>query len=248
MDDASLSKTRWCRLFTHMAMIAVAIVSGCSTYIGTTSKSFLREAKENGDPNIRYVAYAKLGTPSVYENEAQKDEAIQLLTTKLREAKEPVAVRAVIVRSLGNLGDRRARHEIIKAANDVENAVIRVEACRALGKVGRPDDATLLARIMTVDKLEDCRIAAIEGLGLLKANDERIFGILIDGMENDDPAIRLECLRSLRAITGKDLGIDPAAWRRGLEPILKEMSTAASTTVPGAGAQAATPEKAVRPR
>jgi HEAT repeat protein len=248
MDDASLSKTRWCRLSTHMAMIAVAIVAGCSTYIGTTSKSFLREAKENGDPNIRYVAYAKLGTPSVYENEAQKDEAIQLLTTKLREAKEPVAVRAVIVRSLGNLGDRRARHEIIKAANDVENAVIRVEACRALGKVGRPDDATLLARIMTVDKLEDCRIAAIEGLGLLKANDERIFGILIDGMENDDPAIRLECLRSLRAITGKDLGIDPAAWRRGLEPILKEMSTAASTTVPGAGAQATTPEKAARPR
>ena len=76
-----------------------------------------------------------------------------------------MAVRAVIVRSLGNLGDRRARHEIVKAANDVENAVIRVEACRALGKVGLPEDATLLARIMTIDKLEDCRIAAIEGAG-----------------------------------------------------------------------------------
>jgi HEAT repeat protein len=246
MDDASLSKTRWCRLFTLMATIA--IVAGCSTYIGTTSKSFLREAKENGDPNIRYIAYAKLGTPSVYDSEAQKDEAIQLLVTKLREAKEPVAVRAVIVRSLGNLRDRRARHEIIKAANDVENAVIRVEACRALGKVGRPEDATLLARIMTVDKLEDCRIAAIEGLGLLKANDARIYGILLDGMENDDPAIRLECLRSLRAITGKDLGIEPAAWRRGLEPLLKEMSTATSTTVPSAPAQVTTPGKTTSPR
>ncbi len=84
MDDASLSKTRWCRLFRLTAMFAVAIASGCSTYIGTTSKSFLREARENGDPNIRYVAYAKLGTPSVYENEAQKDEAIQLLVTKLQ--------------------------------------------------------------------------------------------------------------------------------------------------------------------
>jgi HEAT repeat protein len=246
MDDASLSKTRWCRLFTLMATIA--IVAGCSTYIGTTSKSFLREAKENGDPNIRYIAYAKLGTPSVYDSEAQKDEAIQLLVTKLREAKEPVAVRAVIVRSLGNLRDRRARHEIIKAANDVENAVIRVEACRALGKVGRPEDATLLARIMTVDKLEDCRIAAIEGLGLLKANDARIYGILLDGMENDDPAIRLECLRSLRAITGKDLGIEAAAWRRGLEPLLKEMSTATSTTVPSAPAQVTTPGKTTSPR
>ena len=144
---------------------SVAAVAGCSTYIGTTSKSFLREAEENTDPNIRYVAYAKLGSPSIYENQGQKDEAVRMLIAKLEEAKEPVAVRAVIVRSLGNLGDHRARPEIIKAVNDFENAVIRVEACRALGKVGQPEDATMLARIMTVDKLEDCRIAAIEGLG-----------------------------------------------------------------------------------
>ena len=91
--------------------------------------------------------------------------------------------RAVIVRSLGNLGDRRARHEIVKAVNDVENAVIRVEACRALGKVGLPGGRQrLLARIMTIDKLEDCRIAAIEGLGLLKAKDARIYGVLLDGL------------------------------------------------------------------
>jgi HEAT repeat protein len=231
-----------------VATIAVAIVAGCTTNLGTTSKSFIREAREKRDPNVRYIAYAKLGTPSAYENEAQKDEAVRLLVSKLREGKEPVAVRAVIVRSLGRLGDRRARREIIKAANDVENAVIRVEACRALGKVGMPEDATLLARIMTVDKLEDCRIAAIEGLGILKAKDARIYGILFDGMENDDPAIRLECLRSLRAMTGKDFGIDPAAWRRGLEPLLREMSNAASTTVPGAPAQVTTSQKTASPR
>ena len=247
MDDASLSKTRWSRLFALASTIALAIPAGCSTYIGTTSKSFLHEARENVDPNIRYVAYAKLGSPSIYENAAEKDEAVQLLVTKLREAKEPVAVRAVIVRSLGNLGDRRARHEIVKAVNDVENAVIRVEACRALGKVGLPEDATLLARIMTVDKLEDCRIAAIEGLGLLKAKDARIYGVLLDGLEHDDPAIRFECLRSLRAITGKDLGVDPAAWRRGLEPMLREMATATSAEA-AAAVQATTPAKTGPPR
>jgi HEAT repeat protein len=224
MDDASLSKTRWPRLFALMASIASASVAGCSTYIGTTPKSFLREARENVDPNIRYIAFAKLGSPSIYDDRAQKDEAVQLLVNKLREAKEPVAVRAVIVRSLGNLGDQRARDEIIKAVYDVDNAVIRVEACRALGKVGLPEDATLLARIMTVDKLEDCRIAAIEGLGSLKAQDVRIYGILLDGMDNDDPAIRYECLRSLRTITDKDFGVEPAAWRKGLEPTLREMA------------------------
>jgi HEAT repeat protein len=247
MDDASLSKTRRCTLPTLMATVAIAFVAGCSTYIGTTPRSFLREARENVDPNIRYIAYAKLGTPSIYENEAQRDEAVKLLITKLKEAKEPVAVRAVIIRSLGNLGDRRARHEIIKAVNDVENAVIRVEACRALGKVGKPEDATLLARIMTVDKLEDCRIAAIEGLGVLKANDPRIYAMLLDGMENDDPAIRLECLRSLRAITGKDLGTDPAAWRRDIEPKIREMAAVPSPEA-AAAARVTAPATTANPR
>ena len=51
-----------------------------------------------------------------------------------------------------------------------------------------------LARIMTVDNLEDCRIAAIEGIGALKAQDPRIYHVLIEGMEHDDPAIRLDLL------------------------------------------------------
>jgi HEAT repeat protein len=244
MDDASLSKTRCCRLVP--LIVTGALVAGCSTYIGTTSKSFLREAKQNTDPNIRYLAYARLGSPTIYENQAEKDVAVRLLITKLEEAKEPVAVRAVIVRSLGNLGDHRARQEVIKAVHDFENAVIRVEACRALGKVGQPEDATILAKIMTIDKLEDCRIAAIEGLGLLKANDPRIYQILLNGMEHDDPAIRFECLRALRSITGKDLGVDPAVWRRDIEPTLREM-TAASTNA-AAPAAVATPAIAPAPR
>jgi HEAT repeat protein len=239
MDDASLSKTQWIRLIALISVVAAAAATGCSTYIGTTSKSFLHQVRDNPDPNIRYIAYSKLGVSTAYETQAQKDEAIGIMIAKLREAKEPVAVRAVIVRSLGNLGDRRARQEIIKAANDVENAVIRVEACRALGKVGQPEDATILARIMTIDKLEDCRIAAIEGLGMLKAQDPRIFNILLDGMDHDDPAIRLECLRALREITGKDAGVDPAAWRRELEPTLKEL--AAKSVSPGTAALKSTP-------
>jgi HEAT repeat protein len=239
MEDASIPKRRpRARLF---AIALAAAVAGCSTYIGTTSKSFLRAARENSDPNIRYIAYAKLGSPGLYENEAQKDEAVRMLIKRLEEAKEPIAVRAVIVRSLGNLGDRRAREQIIKAVNDFENAVIRVEACRALGKVGLPEDATILARIMTIDKLEDCRIAAIEGLGLLKASDPRIYQVLLTGMDHDDPAIRLECVRSLRAISGKDFGVDPGAWRRGLEPTIQQMATAtAAKDAPAQAAKSAT--------
>ena len=71
---------------------------------------------------------------------------------------------------------------------------------------------------MTVDPLEDCRIAAIEGIGSLKTHDPRVHHVLIDGMDHDDPAIRLSCYRSLKQITGKDLGNTPDGWRRELEP------------------------------
>jgi len=226
MDGASSSRYRC--LVLLLPFIGLTAAEGCAPYIGSTYQSFLRQVRENPDPNIRYIAYAKLGTPGIYDNRAQKEEAVKILIAKLEAGKEPVAARAAIIRSLGNLGDKRARDAIVSAVNDKDNAVIRVEACRALGKVGLPQDATTLARIMTIDTLEDCRIAAIEAIGQLKAEDPRIYQILLDGMDNDDPAIRLECLRSLRTLTKKDYGVDPAAWRRELEPAIAAMSKASS--------------------
>jgi HEAT repeat protein len=217
MDGASPWKTCGIRLLVWLATTALA---GCSTYIGTTSRSFLRQVRTNPDPNIRYIAYAKLGAPDLYDNPADKSEVVETLVAKLQEGREPLAVRGVIIRSLGDLGERGARDAVAKAVNDPEG-MIRVEACRALGKLGRPEDATTLARIMIVDNLEDCRIAAIEGIGSLKTEDSRIYRILIEGMDHPDPAIRLACYRALRKLTGKDLGNESAAWQRELEPQAK---------------------------
>ena len=217
MDGVSVSRSPRLRVVLFVASLTLAQSGACTPYIGTTYKSFIRQARENPDPNIRYIAYAKLGAPSLYEDQAQKDEAVKIMIAKLDEGREPIAIRAAIIRSLGNLGDRRARDAILRGIADTDNAVIRVEACRALGKVGLPEDATTLARIMTIDQLEDCRIAAIESIGSLKSREPRILQILIDGMDHDDPAIRYQCLESLRTITGKDYGIDPADWRRELQ-------------------------------
>ena len=63
MEDASIPRMRGIGyIFVNSAIAAVAAI-GCSTYIGTTSKSFLRQVRENPDPNIRYIAYSKLGVP-----------------------------------------------------------------------------------------------------------------------------------------------------------------------------------------
>ena len=104
----------------------------------------------------------------------------------------------MICRTLGELGDPNARDALIGAVSDTEG-LVRVQACRALGKVGKPEDVTVLARIMVVDTLEDCRIAAIDGLGELKSKDPRIMQMLVAGMEHEDPAIRLASLKACGA-------------------------------------------------
>ena len=227
MDGVSVSRSPALRVVLFAMCLTLAQIGGCTPYIGTTYKSFVRQARENPDPNTRYIAYAKLGSPSIYEDQAQKDEAVKIMIAKLDEGREPIAIRSAIIRSLGNLGDRRAREAILRGIADTDNAVIRVEACRALGKVGLPEDATTLARIMTIDRLEDCRIAAIEAIGSLKTREPRILQILIEGMDHDDPAIRYQSLESLRTIIGKDYGIDPANWKRELQELLTPNPAAA---------------------
>lgn len=204
----------WAVLAASLA--ATVAPFGCSRYVGTTAASFLRRVQEDPDPNARYLAYAKLGSPSCYETPEQKAGAVQTLVGKLEKGREPVASRAVIVHSLGELRDQGAREAVLKVVNDAE-PVIRVQACIALGKVGRAEDATVLARVMTTDTLEDCRIAAIEALAELKPDDPRITRVLVNGLLQDDPATRLASLDALRKMTGRDLGVEPGPWQKMIE-------------------------------
>jgi hypothetical protein len=107
--------------------------------------------------------------------------------------------------------------------------------------VGRPEDATILARIMSVDVLEDCRIAAIEGLGEMKVKDPRVLDVLVENMDHDDPAIRLASLKSLRKITSKDLGVEPAAWRKHFHPEVAAKPAATAPPQPAATTAAQPP-------
>lgn len=205
-----------------VTLLGVAASEGCTHYMGTTSASFLRKVREEDDPNIRFIAYTKLANPNCYENPEQKAEAVRTLVGAFEKRNEPVASRAVILQTLGTIGDPAARDVVLKATNDPE-PILRVHACRALGRVGKPEDATVLARVMATDTLEDCRIAAIDALGELRPNDPRIHRVLVAGMQHDDPATRLAALTTLRKISGKDYGVEAVAWRTNF---LKEPTSA----------------------
>lgn len=212
-----------------ICLALVVSICGCGSYVGTTAASFLRRIHEDSDPNMRYLAYAKLGSPSCYDSEAQKEEAARILVERLEKGREPVATRAVICKTLGSLGLPVARGVILKSLNDPD-AVVRIEACRALGRVGVTEDSTVLARIMATDTLEDCRVAAVEALAELKPEDPRITRVLAEAMVHPDPAIRLASVKALRAITGQDLGLEPGPW---LELAARSDPTAGPPSVAG---------------
>jgi hypothetical protein len=229
MDDSSPTRHGFRPLPLWLAIGALAFGAGCSTFKGTTATSFLQNVRTDPDPNVRYASYEKLASPNCYDSAEQKAEAVKTLIAKLDEGREPIATRAVIYRTLGALHAKEAREAVIKGIADSEG-LVRVHACRALGKVGTPDDATLLTRIMTVDILEDCKIAAIESVGELRPKDPRIMEVLVKGMDNEDPAFRLASLKSLRKISGKDLGVEPEPWRKYVIAQYKAAASAATQT------------------
>jgi hypothetical protein len=205
------------RLRTRLApALLLACAAGCASVFGpTTAASFMRIVETDKDPNARYKAYQKLGQMKVYDDSGQKARAAQLLVSKLDPRREPLASRAVICRTLGELGDPVAREPMIRLCRD-SDPLIRAEAYRALGKVGKPEDATVLMQAMALDIDESCKFAAIEALGLMKKVDPRTEAYLvraIDGNAVPDPRIRYAALQSLRKISGKDLGAKPEPWR-----------------------------------
>ncbi len=231
-DMANRCEARGLRGGMGVLLVAAACLAGCATGVGTTASSFLNRVRESPDPNLRHQAYARLADPNCYDNEEQQIEAARELSQRLDKKSEPLVTRAVICRTLGELGRPEARDALGRACDDPE-PIIRAAACRALGRIGSPDDALLLARVMSADSNSDCRIAAIEGLGTLKAKDPRIALVLVDGMENPDPAVRLASYQSLQRITGKDLGPEVAAWRASIQPVA-EATNAAQSVDPAA--------------
>ena len=105
-----------------------------------------------------------------------------------------------------------------------------------LGSGGPTEDATILARVMTVDTSGECRVAAIESLGDLKANDRRITEYLVAGMEHDEPAIRVASSRRLRRSPARIWASMPprSAWKKYVDamPAMDPRSATRRAAVP----------------
>src|SRR4051812_44680690 len=116
MDDTLATRRVLGGPASMLLALWLAAQAGGSQFIGTTAQSFLMKIRDSPDPNVRYLAYSKLASPQCYDDAQQKAEAVKTLVQKLDGSQEPVATRAVICRTLGELHDPSAREAIIKAA------------------------------------------------------------------------------------------------------------------------------------
>ena len=87
-----------------LAILVAACVTGCAnSYIGTTAASLHAQGSRGPRPEQTLPRLPQAAEPECYDSQEQKDEASQLLIAKLEEGREPVASRAVICRTLGEL-------------------------------------------------------------------------------------------------------------------------------------------------
>jgi hypothetical protein len=120
-------------------------------------------------------------------------------------------VRATAIRALNRSRDAAARPIFITALGDAA-PVVRLEAAKALANLPDPNAVSALVRVVSDAEHEerDVRIAAADALRHHPSLE--VARALIPRLRENDFAIAWQSRRSLRQITGKDLGYDEAAW------------------------------------
>ncbi|MBN2476742.1 MAG: HEAT repeat domain-containing protein [Pirellulales bacterium] len=120
-------------------------------------------------------------------------------------------IRAEIVRTLGAYRCQQAE-DVLRAALEDLDPEVRMTACEAWGKRDGPQSAALLGRTLGGDVDIDVRLAAARALG--RSKDPSAVAALGEVLGDEDPAMQVRAMKSLRQITGKDLGNDVNRWQQ----------------------------------
>lgn len=119
-------------------------------------------------------------------------------------------VRATAIRALNQSRDKSRTKLFIKSLGDA-SPLVRLEAAKALRRVPDPDAAEPLLKVLnTPDEDKDVRIAAADALQHYKRLD--VARSLVALLSNRDFGLAWQSRRSLKALTGRDLYYDDAAW------------------------------------
>lgn len=130
----------------------------------------------------------------------QQERASHELAQFLAKEREPLT-RGIMLRTLAAFPTKTAEHMLRAGLRDGDQDV-RVVCCDAWARRGGPESVRVLSEVLSTDTDLDVRLAAARGLGQLK--DEQAVGALGLALDDDNPAMQLRAVESLRAITGKN--------------------------------------------
>lgn len=168
-------------------------------------------------PNERVVELRELGKEAPKRSQEEQEEVSANLAKAIRTELDPF-IRAEIVRALAQFQTGSASAVLAAGLKDPDTEV-RIACCEALGKRGGTASVEALSEALTNDTDVKVRLAAARGLGETK--DPAAVKALGLALEENNPALQLRAVESLRLVSGKEYGNDVAAWREfaaGREP------------------------------
>ncbi len=212
--------------FAPMAGLSVGLLSGCQAVSGVrpgaTSildvvappdpNEALEDAQDPFRSELRYRGTQTLTGLSINTSQpiASREPALSVLRTNLGD--EDPGVRALAARALGSFGDASDAPQVALLLED-EDANVRIEAARALQRLHDPAlvDA-LLRRLDSIAENEaGVRLEAATALGQYRQT--RVVEGLIASLDDEHLGVNQRTLRSLRTLTGMDLGTNRATWQ-----------------------------------
>ncbi|MGN6544135.1 MAG: HEAT repeat domain-containing protein [Aureliella sp.] len=108
--------------------------------------------------------------------------------------------------------DSEAAIRGLNAASTDEVEKVRLAVCRAWGLRNDEHARDMLLSLAKTDDSDDVRQAALASLGSFDSPDVR--AMLVECLDNKNPAIQQQAVIALRSITGRDYGGDFDAWKR----------------------------------
>jgi HEAT repeat protein len=199
-------------LAIFVALLLPAMGGGCASVSGelSTAKMAQRAPGKDADVEDRADAVIDLARRTEAGDSgyvARRAEIVQAVRVLLDD--KSAFVRQAAVEALAMLEGKAAAAALADRLRD-KDTWVRFTSVRWLGVVGGPEQDEPLMAAMKSDTSMDVRWASAEALGKLKAR-ESLYDLYL--ALADQASVRYHAYLSLREITGKDVGMDPAAWR-----------------------------------
>ena len=174
---------------------------------------YLEEERYGFNLNSRLAELAKLRQRAKTLTAERRNAIANELGSLAKTERNPI-LRSSIVLTLAEMQDSTADRAILDRLQD-DAAIVRRAACQAIAKRGGDAAVSELARVIQSDDDLDVRLTAAKEMGQFRQNDVaiRALGVMLD---DSDPAVQYQAMRSLHQVTGKRFGNDVTAWRQFL--------------------------------